>query len=545
MISVSLSLVLIGWCLLSLSSLLLSSLSFSLFFSSILLSSLLPCRLIWWPHPCLTALSLSLPSLLFSPPLSLFGWFGGLIPASLALSLVLVGWLFPSLVWAGWLLFLSLVLAGLHFLSLSLSLFSLWFWLGGFSFHVFLFGGFSHPIFSCVLAGWCLLSPFCLYTLFCCLGGFLPLRLSLSFSRSYWWAGVFPSCGGWVASPPPSLVSLGGVCSLPLSLPWLSLSLFVCFNVVFPLSRSPSLPLSRIGWLVSSLSCVGTMASLSCSCVGCVAFPLSPSPLSVVLWLAGFFPLLFLLDEFSFSLSLSLSSSLSLSLSILLVRWLLHSRVLVGWFLSYSLSRPLLCWLGGVCSPSLYPLSSVAGVAYCLSLSLSLGWRFPLLRWLGGFSPSVSLVSLGGVCAPSPSLTVYSLLSLLSLLLVGWLLPSAPLSISCICWVASSLSCLGPVASSLSLSLSPPLVCWLGGVCSRSLSLWLSLSFLSLSLFCWLEGFFPSPALSRSLSLSLSLVLVGRPHLQSKWGPALSKMVAPCSSQKRPGLLMARGARVW
>ena len=35
-----------------------------------------------------------------------------------------------------------------------------------------------------------------------------------------------------------------------------------------------------------------------------------------------------------------------------------------------------------------------------------------------------------------------------------------------------------------------------------------------------------------------------RPHLQAKWGPALSKMVAPCSSQKGPGLLMARGARL-
>ena len=134
-----------------------------------------------------------------------------------------------------------------------------------------------------------------------------------------------------------------------------------------------------------------------------------------------------------------------------------------------------------------------------------------------------------------------------SLLLVGWLLPSAPLSISCICWVASSLSCLGPVASSLSLSLSLPLSCvgWVASALTLSLSGSPFRFSLSLSSAGWrVSSPLPlSPALSPSLSLSL--VLVGRPHLQSKWGPALSKMVAPCSSQKGPGLLMARGARVW
>ena len=321
-ISVSLSLVLIGRCLLSLSSLLLSSLPFSLFFSSILLfSSPLSVDLVATSlSHC--SLSLSLPSLLFSPPLSLFGWFGGLIPASLALSLVLVGWLFPSLVWAGWLLFLSLVLAGLHFLSLSLSLFSLWFWLGGFSFHVCLFGGFSHPIFSCVLAGWCLLSPFCLYTLFCCLGGFLPLRLSLSLSlaRIGGLGSFLLVVAGWLLRPP--LLCRWAASALSLSLPWLSLSLSLSLSsfVLMSCSLSPALPLSLslvlVGWFLPSPVLARWLLFLALVLVAWrfLYLPLlSPSALG---WRASSPSCFFWMSSLSLSLSPSPLLCLSLSLSL-------------------------------------------------------------------------------------------------------------------------------------------------------------------------------------------------------------------------------------
>ena len=520
-ISVSLSLVLIGRCLLSLSSLLLSSLPFSLFFSSILLSSLLPCRLIWWPHPCLTALSL--PSLLFSPPLSLFGWFGGLIPASLALSLVLVGWLFPSLVWAGWLLFLSLVLAGLHFLSLSLSLSSL-----------FGFGWVASP-FTCVcsvvspipsslvcwLGGVC--SPLSVYTLssVAWVASCPSVSLSLSFSRSYWWAGVFPSCGGWVASPPP-LLCRWAASALSLSPLALSLSLSLSSFVLMSSSLSPALPLSLslvlVGWFLPSPVLARWLLFLALVLVAWrfLYLPLlSPSSFG---WRASSLSCFFWMS--SLSLSLSLPLLFSVSLSLYFIGWMAPSFTCVGWLVSVILSiSPSLMLAGWRLLPlSLSSLFCCGGGVLPLPLSLSLGWRFPLLRWLGGFSPSVSLVSLGGVCAPSPSLTVYYLLSLsslfcwlggffplppsLSLVFVGWLLPSLvlarwlPLFLS----LSLPLSCVGWVASALALSLS-------GSPFRFSLSLssagWRVSSPLPLS-----------PALSPSLSLSL--VLVGRPHLQSK-----------------------------
>ena len=236
-ISVSLSLVLIGRCLLSLfSSPLFSSLLSFLLFYSPLFSSPLSVDLV---ATSLSHCSLSLPSLLFSPSLPLSLYLVGLVASSLPRSLSLLYWLggcFHLLCGlGGFSFFLLCWLDYISSLCLSLSLFSLWFRLGGFSFHVCLFGGFSNPIFSCVLAGWCLLSPFCLYTLFCCLGGFLPLRLSLSLSlflslvlvgwglSFLWWLGGF--------SPPLSCVVGRHLLSLSLSTLYSLFPLFRLFSL--------------------------------------------------------------------------------------------------------------------------------------------------------------------------------------------------------------------------------------------------------------------------------------------------------------------------
>ena len=161
-----------------------------------------------------------------------------------------------------------------------------------------------------------------------------------------------------------------------------------------------------------------------------------------------------------------------------------------------------------------------------------------------------------------PSLAVAGwLLSLCLSRVVGWRMCSLSLShrifsslspLSSVGWVASSLC--PPLYLLYLLGGFFPLLSWPGGFLSFSLSLspsrvlagWrlLSLSLsgspfrfsLSLSLFCWLVGFFPSPALSRSLTLSLPLSRIGWPAPPSKqMGAGLEQNGGPMFQSKGTG----------
>ena len=220
------------------------------------------------------------------------------------------------------------------------------------------------------------------------------LRLSFSFEQSDFCLAL--SCIDWVV-PALSLFSSPLFSSLlsfllfysplfssPLSVDLVATSLSHCSLSLSPFASvlSPSLSiwlvwwphpclarsLSCIGWVAVSISCVGWVASLSFSCAGWITFPLSVS------------------------LSLSL-------LSLVLVGWLLLSRVFVRWFLP---SHLLLC-VGWVVSAlpflSIHSLLLLGWLLAPPSLSLSLflslvlvGWGLSFLWWLGGFSAPLSCV---------------------------------------------------------------------------------------------------------------------------------------------------------